>query len=117
MPKLVSLPKGQATPTLAQLDPRGAFVIHSATSLYVWRGLLCPAQFSIAVERAARHLVRFEGAPQPIQHVLQGTEPAAFLAEIGPDGAALDISRISSVDGSSARSVSSVGAEDLQVGG
>jgi dual specificity MAP kinase phosphatase len=70
---------------LGQLDPRGAFVVHSTAGLYVWRGASCPPEFAAAAERAARQLVRFEGASPPT-YVAQGAEPVALIAALATAG-------------------------------
>lgn len=72
------------------LDPRGSFVVHCDTALYVWWGSKCPPGFRVAAERAAEHLVRYEAAPQAI-HVRHGEESPQFWEHIldpeaTPDG-------------------------------
>lgn len=82
MPKLVALSKGASGPSLAQLDPRGAFVVHTSAATFIWRGALCPPDFAVAAERAARQLVRFEGAPQPVLHVVQVSDLTPRSADL-----------------------------------
>ncbi|CAG9467856.1 unnamed protein product [Pedinophyceae sp. YPF-701] len=75
-----------AQPTLTTLDPRGAFVVHTATRMYVWVGERAPKAFVAAADRAVAHLQRFEGAPRAVTHVKQGSEPPELLAALGATG-------------------------------
>eukprot|EP00951_Prasinocladus_malaysianus_P019551 scaffold158159_cov48-Prasinocladus_malaysianus.AAC.1 len=62
----------------SSLDPRGAFVLHSPSDLYVWRGSRCPPAMSAAAERAAQHLHRYEKATWPPTMLREGEETPAF---------------------------------------
>jgi hypothetical protein len=53
--------------TAAHLDPRGAFVVHTATHLFVWRGDEAPDELLHHARIHAAHLNRFERvAAQPV---------------------------------------------------
>ncbi|KAK9840758.1 hypothetical protein WJX81_002670 [Elliptochloris bilobata] len=77
--------KAVLAPSLASLDPRGAFVVHLTDAVYVWRGSRCLPAFAAAAERAAAALSCYEGAPAPPALAAEGKEPAALLSALrGP---------------------------------
>eukprot|EP00192_Tetraselmis_astigmatica_P005343 CAMPEP_0117665056 /NCGR_PEP_ID=MMETSP0804-20121206/9588_1 /TAXON_ID=1074897 /ORGANISM="Tetraselmis astigmatica, Strain CCMP880" /LENGTH=453 /DNA_ID=CAMNT_0005472407 /DNA_START=494 /DNA_END=1857 /DNA_ORIENTATION=+ len=68
VPKLL----GRSTPSA--LDPRGAFVVHTPKTLYVWRGARCPPAMEAAAEKTAQQLARYENAPWPPQYLRDGED-------------------------------------------
>jgi hypothetical protein len=56
------------------LDPRGAFVLHAASVVYIWKGKKCPDEYVDAAYRFAKQLCRYENAKSPPLLVLQGGE-------------------------------------------
>lgn len=72
------VPKTVAAVKSSSLDPRGAFVLHTPTALYVWSGSQCPEAFTAAAQRFARQLQRYENAPEPAVFVDQGKESEEF---------------------------------------
>eukprot|EP00201_Polytomella_parva_P000384 CAMPEP_0175086010 /NCGR_PEP_ID=MMETSP0052_2-20121109/28998_1 /TAXON_ID=51329 ORGANISM="Polytomella parva, Strain SAG 63-3" /NCGR_SAMPLE_ID=MMETSP0052_2 /ASSEMBLY_ACC=CAM_ASM_000194 /LENGTH=146 /DNA_ID=CAMNT_0016358119 /DNA_START=555 /DNA_END=992 /DNA_ORIENTATION=- len=88
VPKIVTPPKKFPNSTYRELDPRGAFVIHTPTRIYVWSGRFCPPAFIAAALNHAKLLVQYEGASRDIQIVQEGSEPDEFVRLMDP--AALD---------------------------
>lgn len=56
------------------LDPRGAFVLHAASVVYIWKGKNCPDEYVDAAHRFAKQLCRYENAKSPPVLVQQGGE-------------------------------------------
>lgn len=77
------VPKLASAAAPAALDPRGAFVLHAPSAVYVWSGAQCPEAFAAAARRAADQLHRYEGAPSPAVEVEQGREPVEFWEALG----------------------------------
>eukprot|EP00873_Tetraselmis_striata_P019780 jgi/Tetstr1/440044/TSEL_028403.t1 len=71
------------------LDPRGSSVVHTERALFVWWGARCPPAMRSAAERAAGHLMRYEGAPQAL-HVRHGEETAQFWEQLQDPEATAD---------------------------
>ncbi|GAB4823510.1 hypothetical protein N2152v2_010556 [Parachlorella kessleri] len=82
------VPKLVATPQPSSLDPRGAFVVQTPTTVYVWEGARCPEAFADAATRFAQQLVRYEGAEGPVVCVSQGREPPQLWECLGGVAAA-----------------------------
>ncbi len=57
------------------LDQRGAFLMHTATCVYIWQGEQCPAVMVTDAHHLAAQLVRYEALGVGMQHVLAGQEP------------------------------------------
>lgn len=60
--------------TKSSLDPRGAFVLHAAPVVYIWKGENCPDEYVDAAQRFAKQLCRYENARGPPVLVQQGEE-------------------------------------------
>jgi len=74
---------------VAQLDPRGVFVVHAPETVYVWIGSqlgVVPGgggafaeRYTRAASDFAHHLIKYEFASPNLVIVNQGHEPAEFL--------------------------------------
>ncbi|KAK3268086.1 hypothetical protein CYMTET_23391 [Cymbomonas tetramitiformis] len=76
------VPKHASSTNLEALDSRGAFVLHTPTALFIWRGTTSTAELLEAAVVAARQLVMYEGSVEP-QLENEGQESDAFLEAIG----------------------------------
>ena len=70
------------TPTVANLDPRTAFVLHTPTAAFVWAGKRAHAEYQQAAVAWARQLEKFERAPAA-QVLVAGEEPNEFWEALG----------------------------------
>ncbi|KAI8466485.1 MAG: hypothetical protein J3K34DRAFT_524485 [Monoraphidium minutum] len=84
VPRAIAPPKGTGHPDWRCLDPRGCFLIHLPSKLYVWRGTDCLSTLLEGGLRCARQLVTYEGAAAP-EVVHQGEEPDDLVAALNPD--------------------------------
>lgn len=75
-------------PTLASLDTRGAFIIQTADTTYIWQGSHCSEEYLEAAKTNVELLSKFEGAPCPAVIVLEGKEPEEVLAALSSDAPA-----------------------------
>ncbi|KAL6777000.1 hypothetical protein ACKKBF_B19820 [Auxenochlorella protothecoides x Auxenochlorella symbiontica] len=62
----------------AGLDPRGSFVLHTSTALFLWLGKACPEGFAAAATTFAAQLERYEAAPAPALLQRDGKESEEF---------------------------------------
>jgi len=67
------------TPSLASLDPRGAFVVQTAAAVFAWAGRGCRPEYLSQALRSAAQLARYEGAAPSCQVVREGAEPPELL--------------------------------------
>ena len=60
------------------VDPRGAFVLHAGSELFVWTGESCPDEFKTAALHFAGQLHKYEIAPSTPVMIRQGEETEEF---------------------------------------
>ncbi|KAM3236501.1 hypothetical protein P3L10_016538 [Capsicum annuum] len=72
------IPKMLNDPSPSALDPRGAFIIHIPSSIYVWIGKKSEAIMERDARGAVCQIVRYEKVQAPIITVMEGEEPLYF---------------------------------------
>lgn len=72
------VPKTVNNPGAADLDSRGAFVIHVPLAIYVWIGQDCDPKMAQAAKGAAGQVVRYERAQGPVFIFAEGQEDPEF---------------------------------------
>lgn len=72
------VPKMLNSPTPADLDSRGAFIIHIPASICVWIGMKCETSMERDARGAVCQIVRYEKLQVPIAAIKEGEEPSYF---------------------------------------
>ncbi|KAF3618077.1 hypothetical protein FXO37_34367 [Capsicum annuum] len=72
------IPKMLNDPSPSALDPRGAFIIHIPSSIYVWIGKKSEAIMERDARGAVCQIVSYEKVQAPIITVMEGEEPLYF---------------------------------------
>mmetsp|Transcript_7479 Transcript_7479/g.16214 ORF Transcript_7479/g.16214 Transcript_7479/m.16214 type:complete len:611 (+) Transcript_7479:177-2009(+) len=92
-------PKQYPNNTYRELDPRGAFVIHSPEKVYVWVGRFCPEEYEEAAKYHARLMPKFENTAStwhnmPVIVERQGQESPEFARLMDPPMLDPDAARV-----------------------
>lgn len=77
-PQSASAPLYLVPKTATLLDPRGAFVLHAGSELFVWTGENCPEDFKSAALHFTGQLHKYEVAPPTPVMIQQGEETEEF---------------------------------------
>ncbi|CAA7401634.1 unnamed protein product [Spirodela intermedia] len=96
------VPKTVDRPGPAELDSRGAFLVHASKegsgAVYLWVGTECERTMVESAAAAAQQVLRYERAMGPIVVVDEGAEPADFWDALGCDLSAVARKRMEAYD-------------------
>lgn len=80
---MVTPPKCYPNNTYRELDPRGAFIVQTPHTVWVWLGARCPAAAAVAAQHHATLLVKYEAvSAAAVEGAAGDSEGAAVLRVI-----------------------------------
>ncbi|MEW5320425.1 MAG: hypothetical protein WDW38_011500 [Sanguina aurantia] len=82
VPKVVTPPKCYPNNTYRELDPRGAFIVQTPHTVWVWLGARCPAAAAVAAQHHATLLVKYEAVSAAVEGAAEDWEGPAVLRVI-----------------------------------
>eukprot|EP00013_Stygamoeba_regulata_P006041 CAMPEP_0177639568 /NCGR_PEP_ID=MMETSP0447-20121125/6090_1 /TAXON_ID=0 /ORGANISM="Stygamoeba regulata, Strain BSH-02190019" /LENGTH=747 /DNA_ID=CAMNT_0019141603 /DNA_START=122 /DNA_END=2365 /DNA_ORIENTATION=- len=89
------VPKQIREVSASSLDPRGAFILHTPSVVFIWAGRKCPPYLVDAAATEVARLQRYENATTNVVKVAQGEETPEFWEVIGGEG---PVSEVASYD-------------------
>ncbi|XP_078429454.1 mitogen-activated protein kinase phosphatase 1 [Wolffia australiana] len=82
------VPKSEREASARALDSRGAFLVHTPSTIFVWIGKLCEPVMAKDAKAAACQVVRYENLHGAIVTVHEGDEPGEFWGAFSEEDAA-----------------------------